>query len=700
MKPSEIQEAFADAGSDTSSLKNLIYISLNNGKAIHVTEKMKEEKSLYFNGDLSLLIQEDNKYIMNTMSNFKPRKVKVYMNTEFIETLIFALDEEDVLDPKVYGGSEIPLAHNIPMNARPDYHIFGTKLDAKQPERNDYIAEEPTVEKEEVPEVVSLNLTADEGYDLTLDVDSYLSQELSIVEGNSVEIEGMSVFGIRTGRSVVMNRTVAIQDSGVNVIERSTTFDVVIKPEGIEYNGANTFIVSPDSVEMNLGEHVKVLPEIASQEVTYLVDKPEIAEISNGNIIFKPIGIEGEQDVIKVTIASVEDPSITKEIEIIVDEETIFDGRIEFVYGNAIVGEERSSTDIAVMEKYTAGGKKHFKTEYLGEMTEEMFATGKFIAPAVGIYERILYFLSKEQDEQGFRHITEILERFEGVEPQPKPESIVYNGEHEFLVTPEDVVMEILKNVKVMPEEVSQDVVITVDRPEIAEVSEGELVFNPLNIDIDKEVVKLVIASVEDPKVKLEVEITVEEEIKVDPEQIKMHKGNAVIGEGRSTENISTLEMITGGRKLHAIKYLDNTTEEMFATGKFVAPALGTYGRIIQLISNPDAQGFRNIKEVLETFEAVEPAETVEEEPVAAAMVEETVIDLGISQKTLAQGTTLQLEPVVTPEQKLEFMSTNEEVATVDANGLITVVGNTGQCRIKAVAEDGTEGYVIIKAKA
>ena len=90
MKPSEIQEAFADAGSDTSSLKNLIYISLNNGKAIHVTETMKEEKSLYFNGDLSLLIQEDNKYIMNTMSNFKPRKVKVYMNTEFIK-LLFSL---------------------------------------------------------------------------------------------------------------------------------------------------------------------------------------------------------------------------------------------------------------------------------------------------------------------------------------------------------------------------------------------------------------------------------------------------------------------------------------------------------------------------------------------------------------------------------------------------------------------------------
>ena len=74
------------------------------------------------------------------------------------------------------------------------------------------ISQEPTVEKEEVPEVQTLkgNLTADEGYDLTLDVDSYLSQELSIVEGNSVEIEGMSVFGIRTGRSVVMNRTVAI----------------------------------------------------------------------------------------------------------------------------------------------------------------------------------------------------------------------------------------------------------------------------------------------------------------------------------------------------------------------------------------------------------------------------------------------------------------------------------------------------------
>ena len=87
-----------------------------------------------------------------------------------------------------------------------------------------------------------------------------------------------------------------------------------------------------------------------------------------------------------------------------------------------------------------------------------------------------------------------------------------------------------------------------------------------MNIDLDTEEIKL-ITSVADPSVKLEVPITVTEKILVDPEQITMIKGNTHIGEGRSTENISTLEMITGGRKLHNILYLGSLREDMFRDG-------------------------------------------------------------------------------------------------------------------------------------
>ena len=278
MKPSEIQEAFADAGSDTTSLKNLIYVSLNNGKSIHVTEEMKEKGLIKFNGDLSLLIETDEKYVLNTMTDFKPRSVKVYMNAEFIETLIFAMDEEDVLKPNVYGGLEVPLAHNEPKNANPDTHIYGMDVNASQPQRHETrMQEEPEVTENGVVEV-----EVEVGDTLVLentDVTSYVAQKLEEVSGHIGIIDGLNLHVKHAGKAVIVNKVVTVEGSLIKELETKYLITAV-KPAPKTYLDEKPFVQrrQPAVVQEIVEEPVVEEPVVEEPVVEPVVEEPVMTQ--------------------------------------------------------------------------------------------------------------------------------------------------------------------------------------------------------------------------------------------------------------------------------------------------------------------------------------------------------------------------------------------------------------------------------------
>lgn len=220
MTQEQITAAFAANNSTTKDLKNLIFISLNNAKGIHVTEEMKQNGEIVFDDDNDLLVLQDNNYVMNTMTNFQLRKVKVYNNYEFIETLIFALDDESLIDPKPYTGDPYPLAHNEPTNAHPDRHIFGASHDTVQPQK-----EFTGLAITEADEKQTLNKKVGEVVDFA-PTGTYLSHRVELTEGEIGYVEDYKLVLTKAGQGEVTIKHVTVTGAEAKITTKTVTVKV------------------------------------------------------------------------------------------------------------------------------------------------------------------------------------------------------------------------------------------------------------------------------------------------------------------------------------------------------------------------------------------------------------------------------------------------------------------------------------------
>jgi hypothetical protein len=73
---------------DTYGYENLIFISLNNNRRLHVDDKMREV--MVWDHERELLILEDDNYVLHEMRDFAPRKVTVAQDYSMLEAMIFA----------------------------------------------------------------------------------------------------------------------------------------------------------------------------------------------------------------------------------------------------------------------------------------------------------------------------------------------------------------------------------------------------------------------------------------------------------------------------------------------------------------------------------------------------------------------------------------------------------------------------------
>ena len=158
----------------------------------------------------------------------------------------------------------------------------------------------------------------------------------------------------------------------------------------------------------------------------------------------------------------------------------------------------------------------------------------------------------------------------------------------------------------------------------------------------------------------------------------------------KQTDQIGKVSIIPSSADQTAYEYISNDTTiaTVNETGLVTFTQVGN--AVISVRSTIDNT---IVKEINYTVVETKP-EVVKE------VSEKTEINMGFSSKSLAKGSKFQLKVSVTPKQKLTYESSNEEIATVDENGLVEVVGDSGQSTIKAIAEDGTEGRVVIKVKA
>lgn len=86
MTPEQIKALFDRFGYD-----NLIFVSMNNNRRIHVDNELRNK--LEWDHDNELLIFDQDDYVLHEMRDFAPRKVTVTQDYSMLEALIFARDE-------------------------------------------------------------------------------------------------------------------------------------------------------------------------------------------------------------------------------------------------------------------------------------------------------------------------------------------------------------------------------------------------------------------------------------------------------------------------------------------------------------------------------------------------------------------------------------------------------------------------------
>ena len=76
--------------------ENLIYISLNNGKVLYITEEMKKNGEFSIDGDFIKIVNHN--FTANGMTDYKVRDVIEYHAIEFVECVVFAQDKPSLIN--------------------------------------------------------------------------------------------------------------------------------------------------------------------------------------------------------------------------------------------------------------------------------------------------------------------------------------------------------------------------------------------------------------------------------------------------------------------------------------------------------------------------------------------------------------------------------------------------------------------------
>jgi hypothetical protein len=101
MNAAQIQKLF-----DKHGQENLLYISMNNNRRIHVDEELRS--TMVWDHENELLSFVNNDYVLHEMRDFNARSVIIYQGYDMLEAFIFVTDEKSKL---TYGkplGSRTP----------------------------------------------------------------------------------------------------------------------------------------------------------------------------------------------------------------------------------------------------------------------------------------------------------------------------------------------------------------------------------------------------------------------------------------------------------------------------------------------------------------------------------------------------------------------------------------------------------------
>ena len=90
MTKDQIAYLFATYGEN-----NLIFISMNNNRRIHIDDEMRA--TMIWDNTNELLIFEQDDYILTEMMDYTPRKVTIAQGYDMLESFIFARGVEDRL---------------------------------------------------------------------------------------------------------------------------------------------------------------------------------------------------------------------------------------------------------------------------------------------------------------------------------------------------------------------------------------------------------------------------------------------------------------------------------------------------------------------------------------------------------------------------------------------------------------------------
>jgi hypothetical protein len=96
MNAAQVQKLLSEYGEE-----NLIFISMNNNRRIHIDDEFRAK--MVWDHTNELLTFEEDDYVLHEMRNFQPRKVSIIQGYDMLEAFIFARDDDSKLK---YGLSE------------------------------------------------------------------------------------------------------------------------------------------------------------------------------------------------------------------------------------------------------------------------------------------------------------------------------------------------------------------------------------------------------------------------------------------------------------------------------------------------------------------------------------------------------------------------------------------------------------------